>query len=169
MIKRYKTTYGTFNMPEVYFVAVTLIKVAILLPNYFIHEMNTFYYVFCMNSLCSYFLTYILTQRTCVLLGLGLKKLWWNKVGFIAQILLFLVATFVSPLLDKNDTNSYTFIIHCTDLVYRKYLTHSLHQILPTTCFMMFSTPLPFRLWIELCQRLCLHHNHYVREAIFDR
>ena len=120
MIKRYKTTYGTFNMPEVYFVAVTLIKVAILLPNYFIHEMNTFYFVFCMNSLCSYFLTYILTQRTCVLLGLGLKKLWWNKVGFIAQILLFLVATFVSPLLDKNDTNSYTFRIHCTDLVYRK-------------------------------------------------
>ena len=107
-------------MPEVYFVAVTLIKVVILLPNYFIREMNLFYYVFSMNSICSYFLTYILTQRTCVLLGLGLKKLWWNKVGFIVQVVCFIAVTFLSPILDKNDTDSYSFLLHCTELVYRK-------------------------------------------------
>ena len=61
MIKRYRTTHKTYCMPEVYFIAVTLIKVAILLPNYFLQEMNTFYFTFCMNSLCSYFLTYILS------------------------------------------------------------------------------------------------------------
>lgn len=108
-------------MPEVYFVAVTLLKVAILLPNYFIHEMNTFYFVFCMNSLCSYFLTYILSQRTCIILQLGITKMRWNKLGFIVQVLLFVAITFLSPLMDINDTHSYTFYIYCDKgTIYRK-------------------------------------------------
>ena len=61
MVKRYHTTYGTYNLPEVYFVVATLIKVMILLPNYFFVEINTIYAVFCLNSLCSYWLTYILS------------------------------------------------------------------------------------------------------------
>ena len=66
-----------------YFVAVTLLKVAILLPNYFWHEINTLYLVFCLNSLCSYFLTYILSQRTAIALELPISKVRWNKIGFI--------------------------------------------------------------------------------------
>ena len=83
MIKRYHMTHKTYNLPEVYFVAVTLLKVTILLPNYFLHEMNTIYFVFLLNSLCSYFLTYILSQRTCVTLELEVKKVRCNKIGFI--------------------------------------------------------------------------------------
>ena len=38
---------------------MTLLKVTILIPNYFIREINTLYVVFLLNSYCSYFLNYI--------------------------------------------------------------------------------------------------------------
>ena len=109
-------------MPEVYFVFVTLVKVAILLPNYFVYEINTLFLVLVLNSLCSYFLTYILSQRTCVTLELPLKKVWWNKFFFLIQVILFVVITFVSPLFDFDGTKSYKFLLQCeTGFVYRKY------------------------------------------------
>lgn len=40
-------------------IVLTLIKVTILIPNYFIREINTLYVGFLLNSYCSYFLTYI--------------------------------------------------------------------------------------------------------------
>lgn len=83
MAMKYKATFGTYNLPEVYFVVATLIKVAILLPNYFIVEINTIYCVYVLNSLCSYWLTYVLSQRTCVALELELKYVRRNKYAFI--------------------------------------------------------------------------------------
>ena len=60
MIHRYYLTYGKFNIPEIWFSVMTLIKIMILLPNYFLCEMNTLYCVLILNSLCSYWLGYVL-------------------------------------------------------------------------------------------------------------
>lgn len=68
MTKRYKMTHNTFNLPEVWLIGITMLKILILLPNYFIREINMLYLVFLLNSYCSYFLTYLFSQRTCILL-----------------------------------------------------------------------------------------------------
>ena len=60
MLHRYHLTYGTFKMPEVWITGATLLKITLLLPNYFIIEINTLYVVFLLNSYCSYFLAYVL-------------------------------------------------------------------------------------------------------------
>ena len=59
MALKYKRTYGTLSLPEVWIILLTLLKVTILIPNYFIIEINTLFVVFLLNSYCSYFLTYI--------------------------------------------------------------------------------------------------------------
>ena len=59
MAIKYKRTYGTLRLPEVWIILLTLLKVTILIPNYFIIEINTLFIVFLLNSYCSYFLTYI--------------------------------------------------------------------------------------------------------------
>ena len=59
MALKYKRTYGTLRLPEVWIILLTLLKVTILIPNYFIIEINTLFIVFLLNSYCSYFLTYI--------------------------------------------------------------------------------------------------------------
>ena len=125
MIHRYYLTFGKFNIPEIWFIVMTLIKITILLPNYFLVEMNTLYAVFILNSICSYWLNYVLGQRACVCLELPIKKVRMNKFLFIFQLTMFVLNIFLCPLYDGKKRfdwfATYDLILDCKTIIYRKY------------------------------------------------
>ena len=120
IMKRYKMTYGTYNIPEVFIIGFTLLKIIILLPNYFFREINTLAVVFILNSMTSYALSYVFAQRTCVVLGLPVKKFECNRIGFIAVCTTYTVIMFVLPLFDifeqKGSTyKTYNLLMYCDE------------------------------------------------------
>ena len=60
MMRRYHLTYKKWNVPENWFIGFTILKIAILLPNYWLREINMILLVFVLNSMCSYWLNYML-------------------------------------------------------------------------------------------------------------
>ena len=120
MTLKYYRTYGTMNLPEIWLILMTLVKITILLPNYFVHEINTMYCVFILNSYCSYFLTYIFAQRTCILLELHENKMRLNRIFFCIQIGLFTFMIFLYPFMDFDGTfGDYDFLLRCSgELIY---------------------------------------------------
>lgn len=103
MMKRYKMTYGTYNIPEVFIIFFTLLKIIIILPNYFFKEINTLAVVFILNSMTSYALSYVLAQRTCVVLQLPVRKFKCNRYGFIAYASIYTVIMFILPVFDLKN------------------------------------------------------------------
>ena len=111
-------TFGTYNIPEVYILAFTLLKITMILPNYFIREINTLAVVFLLNSMTSYSLSYVFAQRTCVVLELPIRKLKFNRYMFITVVCIFALIMFIVPLFDpfnsQNDKwNGYNLLLHC--------------------------------------------------------
>ena len=120
-MKRYKMTYGTYNIPEVFIIFVTLLKIIMILPNYYFREINTLAVVFILNSMTSYALSYVFAQRTCVVLQLPVKKFKWNRIGIISLATTYIIIMFILPvfnLFDENDTSkfkTYNLIMHCDE------------------------------------------------------
>ena len=66
-IKRYYQTYKTFNQVEIWILLLTGLKVTILLPDYFLKEINFLYWVFVLNSLTTFWLSHVLHLRGCII------------------------------------------------------------------------------------------------------
>ena len=66
-IKRYYQTYKTFNQVEIWILLLTGVKVTILLPDYFLREINFLYWVFVLNSLTTFWLSHVLHIRGCII------------------------------------------------------------------------------------------------------
>lgn len=50
---KYYKTYGKMNQGEIWILLMTLVKLFILFPIYWLHEMNMLFVVFALNSVCT--------------------------------------------------------------------------------------------------------------------
>ena len=66
-IKRYYQTYKSFNQVEIWMLLLTMVKVTVLMPNYFLREINYLYMVFIINSATTFWLSHILHIRSCII------------------------------------------------------------------------------------------------------
>lgn len=51
-VKYYKT-FEKVNVPEIWILLLTLLKLLILFPIYWLHEMNLLFMVYSLNSVCT--------------------------------------------------------------------------------------------------------------------
>ena len=75
-VLRYLKTYKTWMQAEIWILILTAIKVSILLPNYWIKNMNYIYWVFVMNTTTTFWLSHVLHQRNSVVLGRSVGISW---------------------------------------------------------------------------------------------
>ena len=66
---RYFKTVGKCNTFEIWFCAITAVKVGIILPMYFTRDINLLYLTFVINSISTYILSHTLRLRACVALN----------------------------------------------------------------------------------------------------
>ena len=66
-IKRTHETYKQCNMVEIWLLVITGLKVTILLPDYFLQEINYLYIVFIINSGTTFWLSHVLHLRACII------------------------------------------------------------------------------------------------------
>ena len=66
---RYHNTTGKCNTFEVWFCAITMLRVGIILPLYFMKDINLLWLVFVLNSFSTYLLSHVLGLRACVALN----------------------------------------------------------------------------------------------------
>lgn len=79
---RYYHTTGKCNTFEVWFCAIAMVRVGIILPLYFMRDINLLWLVFVLNSFSSYFLSYVLGLRACVALNQPREKVQWTQWMF---------------------------------------------------------------------------------------
>lgn len=69
LASRYYSTVGKCNTFEIWFCCTTIVKVGIILPLYFIRDINLLYLVFVINSFTTMWLSHVLRIRTQVALN----------------------------------------------------------------------------------------------------
>ena len=135
-----------------------MLKIAMLLPNIYLKEINYLYYCFLMNSALIFWLSHMLAIRSCVIL----KKPWWKvrfyQLWFGIRILLLFISFLILPFVDvkrNNDDKSYIFAMNCTHLIYRKLPIPSSLTLCNT-----FSLSLPRHLcnWLLFCFHWSAHY-----------
>ena len=136
---RYVRTFKSYRQTEVWWTNLKILMLVVLLPNYFYKEINYLYFCFLLNSVNTYWYSYILHLRAAICLERPVRRVRIIQVYFAFQLLILLTSTLLYPLLedkifaDKNDSaknyNKRSLLFHCNkkSIIYRKYsLTHSL-------------------------------------------
>lgn len=162
---KYYRTYERVNVPEIWINLMTLIKLFLLLPIYWLHDINLLFLVFTLNSICMVWLNYILSQRMTVALDLGPRHVKSIKYFTILWVIVFLGMIFVMPLFDGSNDGTgktYIFLLNCDyRFVYRK-LNSSLSPVLAKLniyCMCRSNEiPVPLRDGLH-CGRCQYHHN----------
>ena len=66
-IMRYYQTYKSCGEVEIWLMVLTAIKVTILMPDYFLQEINYLFVVFVINSATTFWLSHVLHMRACII------------------------------------------------------------------------------------------------------
>ena len=101
LVKYYKT-YEKCNVPEFWITLLTLIKLFILLPIYWLHSINQLFAVYALNSICMIWLNYLLSQRMAVALDLSMRHVRVVKYFTVVWVVVFIGMFFVLPLFDGS-------------------------------------------------------------------
>ena len=72
--------------------AARFFQILILVPAYFLKEINLMYYIFLINSICTYMMSYMLTQRVAVCLEYEPRYLRYNQFGLIIMFALVILS-----------------------------------------------------------------------------
>ena len=82
---------------EIWLLIITAIKVAILLPNYFIREINFLFLVFMINSATTFWLSHLLHIRGCIIHEKPKSSVRFFQCLLTARIVLLLALYFSAP------------------------------------------------------------------------
>ena len=82
---------------EIWLLIITAVKVAILLPNYFIREINFLFLVFMINSATTFWLSHLLHIRGCIILEKPKSYVRFYRSLLTARIVLLLALYFLAP------------------------------------------------------------------------
>ena len=82
LAQRYYRTVKKCNTFEIWYCAITLIKIVLICPLYFLRDINLLYFVFVINSLITQVFTHVLRLRACVALNAPKEKVQWNQWMF---------------------------------------------------------------------------------------
>ena len=96
-MKKYRLTQGTWKVPEIRIIVAQFLKITLLLIAYFLQEMNCLYFVFIINSLCTYWLQWMLIMRVCVCLELEYHKVRCFNIFTLIQVGTYVASYFVLP------------------------------------------------------------------------
>ena len=133
--RRYRLTFGKWNIFEIWFMGMAAVKILILLPNIYYKEINWLFACLVLNAGLSYWLSFNFHIRSCVALQKPMKSVRKYKVWFGIRIFLLIFIYFASPLFilkaskdsgwwNEKKLRKYPFLMDCTSLVYRKYYLH---------------------------------------------
>ena len=112
---RYYKTVNKCNTFEILFCVITVCKVGIILPLYFLRDINLLYFVFVINSFSTYLFSHVLRLRACVALNRPRQKVQETQwMGYI-QFGNFILWVIISPMFDR--TRTYEILMRC-DLAY---------------------------------------------------
>ena len=113
---RYYRTHKTCNQVEIWLLSITAIKVAILLPDYFIREINFLWLVFLINSATTFWLSHVLHVRGCIIHEKPKSTVRFYQGLFTIRILVLLTLFIFVPMLQRLFDSSYeceTYILTC--------------------------------------------------------
>ena len=162
-INKYRITQGTWHVPEIRLIGAQLLKTTMLLVAYFMQEMNTLYAVYLLNSICTYWLQWMLAMRACVCLELDYSKVRMTNIIFLLQFGIYASSYFIMPFFAKfihNNMSYYEYFLTCDKgEIYRKsyYYLKLFHN------FVFF-----FDLSMALLIRLGLRLHHSYLRAVAD-
>ena len=129
-VQRYRKTYGTWNQVEICLLILAAVKLTILLPNYFFKKINYLFYIFALNTLCTFWLSHILHLRGCIIRNVSSCTARSYMALFILKIAILAVLVGVSPLFEAYFSKShqlndfYDFMMTCKfPPVYRKSIS----------------------------------------------
>ena len=101
-IRRYYTTYKKCNQVEIWLLLLTAIKVTVLMPNYFIREINYLYAVFIINSATTFWLSHILHIRSCIIQERSECTARCFLALTVARVCLLIIIIFGGNLVDRH-------------------------------------------------------------------
>ena len=126
-IKRYKETYGTCNQVEIWLLLLAAFKLTVLLPDYFMMEINYLFYIYAFNTLCTFWLSHILHLRGCIIRKVTACTARGYMILFISKIVILAFLVYISPIFEAffseshEENDFYDFMMTCTiPPVYRK-------------------------------------------------
>ena len=100
-IKRYWDTYSTLNQVEIWIMLVTAVKVTVVVPDYFLNEINWLFWVFIVNSLVTFWLSHLLHMRACMARNGSRCEARSFIALFAFRLLLIPCIIFLGPKLDN--------------------------------------------------------------------
>ena len=106
-VQRYRKTYGTWNQVEICLLILAAVKLTILLPNYFFKKINYLFYIFALNTLCTFWLSHILHLRGCIIRNVTSCTARSYMALFISKIAILAVLVGVSPLFEAYFSKSH--------------------------------------------------------------
>lgn len=119
---------------------LTAVKVTLLLPDYFLQEINYLFIVFVINSVTTFWLSHVLHLRGCMIREASKCRIRGYQTLFILKIIVLCILVVIGPFLEavihrqQHDDINFTpeFIMNCKDRpVYRKCLFLSYRLLTP--------------------------------------
>ena len=118
-VQRYRKTYGTWDQVEIWLLILAAGKLTFLLPNYFLKEINYLFYVYAVNTLCTFWLSHILHLRGCIIRNVTSCTARGYMALFISKIAILAVLVGLSPFIEASFSEShkmndfYDFMMTC--------------------------------------------------------
>ena len=114
-IKRYKETYQTWNQVEIWIMLLTAVKITILIPDYFVKNINWIFWIFATNSAVTFWLSHVLHMRAIMARKATVCAARSIIALFAIRLLLLFVILVVGPVIDRvlTETKYYNLLLEC--------------------------------------------------------